>query len=248
MSPTSRILGTLALLALAAPSAADAQTRRHQFQVSINGGVQAAGESFNDRLEFERFTETATADMDHAFDPGLMFDGSVGITFRNAFGAALAVSRFTRDGSARIDARIPHPFFDDRPRAISGEQSGVTRAETSVHAQATYTIDPRGPLRVVLSGGPSFVNAEQELVTELRYSESYPFDEATFVTAGTRRSKASGIGFNAGADVTWMIGRTVGIGGLLRFTRASVDLESESRTIPLQAGGLLAGAGLRLLF
>jgi hypothetical protein len=248
MSPTPHILVTLTILALAAPSDASAQTRRHQFQIGINAGLQAASESFTDRLEFERFTETATADMDHGVDPGPMFDGSVGITFRNAFGAAVAVSRFTRDGSAHIDARIPHPVFDNRPRAISGEQSGVTRAETSVHAQATYTIDPRGPLRVVFSGGPSFVNTEQELISGVRYAESYPFDEATFVTADTRRSKASGIGFNVGADVTWMIGRSVGIGGLLRFTRVSVELESESRAIPLRAGGLMAGAGLRMVF
>ena len=39
-----------------------------------------------------------------------------------------------------------------------------------------------------------------------------------------------------------------GIGGLVRYTRATVDLESKDRTISVEAGGVQAGGGVRLVF
>ena len=80
------------------------------------------------------------------------------------------------------------------------------------------------------------------------YDETYPFDTATFRSATTRRSKASVTGFNAGADLQWMFGRHIGLGGMVRFTRGSVDLTTENdRRISVRAGGVQAG-GLRIGF
>ena len=102
---------------------------------------------------------------------------------------------------------------------------------------------------LVLSGGPSWLNVEQELVTDVLYDETYPFDTATFRSAPTRRSKASVTGFNAGADLQWMFGRHIGVGGMVRFIRGSVDLTTENdRRISVRAGGVQAGGGLRIGF
>ena len=90
--------------------------------------------------------------------------------------------------------------------------------------QLLYGIDVNPRLTVTLSGGPSVVRIEQSLVTDVKYDESYPFDEATFRSAGTRRAKASAAGFNAGADVRWMFARSYGLGAVVRYSRATVDL------------------------
>jgi hypothetical protein len=241
----ARIAFVLTLVFILLPTGAAAQDR---FQVGLNVGAQAAAGGLTDRFEFDRFAETATSDVDYGTDPGLMFDGSIGVALYKALGAAVTISRFTRDGAARVAASIPHPFFDDRHRPIAGDHDGIARTETGIHAQVTYTLDPAGPLRVMFSGGPSFVTIEQEIVTGVRYSESYPFDEAAFTGADTRRASASGIGFNAGADLTWVLGRHVGVGGLVRFTRAPLDLDIDDRTIAVTPGGLTGAAGLRLMF
>jgi hypothetical protein len=56
-------------------------------------------------------------------------------------------------------------------------------------------------------------------------------------------------GFNAGADLRWMFSRNVGLGGMVRFIRGSVDLETENnRRILVRAGGLQAGGGIRIGF
>ena len=140
-----------------------------------------------------------------------------------------------------MDARIPHPFQFEQPRTVEGEQDAITHAETGVHVQLRYSIPMSSRVMLVLSGGPSRLNVEQELVTDVLYDEEYPFDEATFRSAPTRRSKASVTGFNAGADLQWMFGRNFGLGGMVRFIRGSVELTTDNdRRISVRAGGLQA--------
>jgi len=57
------------------------------------------------------------------------------------------------------------------------------------------------------------------------------------------------MGYNASVDVTWMFARSVGVGGLVRYTRADVDLEpAAGRTLSMKAGGVQAGGGIRFVF
>ena len=228
---------------------AEAQTLRDRVWISVNAGMQIPADDLADRFEFQRFVEQATVDVDYDGDPGIFFDG--GLTFRlwKRLGAGVALSRFSHDSSAGVEARIPHPFFDNQHREISGTADGVTRAETGIHVQLTYVANTRGALKMVLSGGPSYFDLEQDLVGGVQYAESFPFDEATFTAADLSRASATGLGFNVGADVAWMLGRQFGIGGLIRFSRASIDLDTnDRRTIEVKAGGFQAGAGLRILF
>jgi hypothetical protein len=47
----------------------------------------------------------------------------------------------------------------------------------------------------------------------------------------------------------WMLNRRFGVGGLVRFSKASVDLDApDNRTISVDAGGVYAGGGIRILF
>lgn len=93
------------------------------------------------------------------------------------------------------------------------------------------------------------MKVEQDLVREVTADETYPYDTATFRRATTGAADGSGIGFNGGADITWLFARRVGAGLLLRYTRASIELTaSDGRTVSSDGGGLQAGAGLRFAF
>ena len=136
-----------------------------------------------------------------------------------------------------------------QPREVTGEQDGITRSETGVHVQVQFSIPMSSRLMLVLSGGPSRLNVEQDFVTDVLYDEEFPFDVATFSSATTRKSKASVTGFNAGADLQWMFGRHIGLGGMVRYIRGSVDLTADNdRQVSVRAGGLQAGGGLRIGF
>lgn len=241
------ILSVALTLAAAAPALAQANPGRAF--LTINGGVQLLAPQLSDHFEFRSNVETATVDVRYPATTSVLFDAGVGITFWKRLGIGIAVSRTTGSGAARVKASIPHPLVYDRPRAVVGDQRAITRAESAAHMQLLYTLPAPGRWSVVLSAGPTYVNVEQELATDVQYDETYPFDEATFRAATTRRAKASAIGANAALDVRRMVGRHFGLGGLVRFTRASVDLDTgDNRRLKVDAGGLQAGAGLRIAF
>ena len=175
---------------------------------------------------------------------GFIFDAGAGYRVWKNLAAGVSVWYFTRDDGASTTTSVPHPFFFNRPREVTGDATGVKRSETAVHVQAMYLIKSGRHLRLILSGGPSFFNVEQDLVTEVTITETFPFDTAEFGAAQKSRKKGSAVAFNVGADVMWMLSRTLGVGGLVRFSPASVDLDATAnRTISVDAGGVYAGGG-----
>jgi hypothetical protein len=236
-------------LAVAVSSPARAQSWPERVHVSVNGAFQATTNDFSDRFEFERNIETGSTEVDYRVQKGFIFDGGGGVRLWKNLAAGVAVSSFTREESAATRSNFPHPFFFEQPREVTGDATGVKRSETAVHIQAMYLVNPGGRLRFVLSGGPSFFSVEQDLVTEVTIAETFPFDAATFASAQKTREKGSAPAFNVGADVMWMLGRRFGVGGVIRFSRAAIDLDAPGgRTITVDAGGVYAGGGVRLLF
>jgi hypothetical protein len=220
MARQARAVGlALAALACAVPAAAQNTAK---VVVSLSGGTQVAAGGLTDRFTFERNVETASVDVKYPVKPAVLVDG---------------------------DARIPHPFVFERPRTVTGVQHTIAHAETAVHLQVQYSIEASRRVSVVLSGGPSWLDVEQELVTDVLYDEAYPYDTATFKSATATRSKASAVGGHAGADLRWMFGRTIGLGALVRFTRGTADLTTrDDRRVSVRAGGVQAGVGLRFVF
>jgi hypothetical protein len=235
------------VLSTVAPAVA--QTWSERVHVSFNGAFQAATHDFSDRFEFERYLETGSTEADYRVQSGFLFDAGVGYRLWKNFGAGLAVSHFTRGDAAQTTTSIPHPFFFTQPREVTGEATDMTRTETAVHVQAMYLWDPGGPLRVVLSGGPSFFTLKQDLVTEVVATDAFPFDTVTFSSVQRNEASGSAPGFNVGADVFWMLNRQVGVGGLVRFARTTADLDAPgNRTVAVDGGGVYAGGGIRFLF
>ena len=228
---------------------ASAQALRDRYWISVDAGVQWSTDEIRDRLEFDRNVETATATVEHDAGIGPAISGGFGVLLsRNGLGAAVSVSRFSRSGTVHVDASIPHPFFFNRPREISGEADDISRSETGIHGQLTYALQTRNRLRVMLGGGVSVFNVEQELVTTVRYVESFPFDDAEFSGVDTDRSSGTAIGFNAGVDIRWLLSRNLGVGGLIRYSRGTVDLDVQDRSVGVEAGGLQALGGIRVHF
>ncbi len=247
----SRLCGWLAaaaLILLGAVTRADAQSEP-RFVVGVSGGVQGGAPTVSDHFEFERNVETATVDVRYPTKVQALIDAGIGVRLWKRLGVGVAVANATRSGSAQVDAQIPHPLAFSQLRAIEGRQSGIDTTETDVHVQVLYAVQASPRITLTLSAGPSIVRLEQELVDGVTYDETYPFDVATFRSAQSRRAKASAAGFNAGADLRWMFSRSIGLGGLVRFSRATVDLTtSDNRTLAVRAGGVQGGVGIRVVF
>jgi hypothetical protein len=237
-----------AVIILAPGVSAQALAQSPRIVVAVNGAVQSSAPALSDRFEFDSSVETAIVDLTYPARAAVLIDAGIGVRVWRRIGVGLAVSRATRRGAAEVDARLPHPLLFAQPRTVAGSQPGLDTTETAAHLQLLYAIEATPGVTLVLSGGPSVMQVRQELVTDVKYSETYPFDEAAFTSAGTRRSSASATGFNAGADVRWMFAPSVGIGVLVRYSRARVDLDGADRSLGVRGGGVQAGVGLRLAF
>jgi hypothetical protein len=237
-----------ALLLSASPALAQG-TWPGRVVISVNGGVQSSARTFSDRITMPLYLEEATFDIDYATESELFFDFGGIVRISGNLGAGVAVSRYTDDTPATVEGSLPHPFQFNQPRSIEGETPDIRRRETATHLQIAWMAAPTDRVRFIISGGPSWIQAEQGLVTEVRYSEAYPFDEATFTSVDRVIEEATATGFNVGVDVIWAFAKNVGVGGLLRYTRATTSVEpAAGRSIELELGGLQAGGGIRILF
>jgi len=240
--------GLLVLALLSCAQTSGAQTWSERVWADLNGGVQTSSPSLSDSFEVQEFVETGSVHVDYPKTSSSLFEGSVGVRVWKRLGVGVAVTEATSRSPASVTAQIPHPFFFNRLRSIDGT-TDTERDELGTHIQIAYLANVGKRIRLILSGGPSVIRVEQTFVTDVKFSQEYPYDTATFTGATTRRSSASKTGFNAGADVLWMFSRQIGAGGLVRFTRATVDEDAgNGRTVSVDGGGVQVGAGVRFLF
>jgi hypothetical protein len=239
----------MALLTLAAP--ATAQSTSERFWIGISGGVQATSNGFGDSFTFAsqfQDPEPSRASVDYPVKGGPLVDGTFAVRLWKGFAVGVGVSQYSKNGSAAITADVPHPFQFNQFRSIQGSTS-TTRNELGIHVQFAYLVPLGNHLRVIAFAGPSRISVEQTFITDVQYTQTFPFDTAAFSLATTRRSSASAAGFNGGADVIWMFARRFGVGGLIQYSAAKVREDAgDNRTLTVDAGGIQTGAGLRIVF
>lgn len=238
------------LVAMLAATTASAQGRQWtgRFWIGASGGAQFGGTGFDDTFEAPLYTETERVSVDYPVTTGPVLDVRGGYRVWKHFAIGLGVTRYSQRTDARVDAQLPHPFFDNQVRSVEGTTSTL-RGETTAHVLVGWMLPLSDRFRVMLTAGPSFMNVEQTLVTNVEFSETYPYDTAEFTGASTRRATRSATGFNAGADVTWMFSTRVGAGALVQVSKARARLSAgDGRSIAVDAGGVQAAAGLRLFF
>lgn len=243
-----RLLVALTLL-VGAVAATPAQAQPARVTLVLDGGGQLPSGAFGQNFTLRKYVEDAPVTTDVKMDVAPFFDA--GLRLRVAGGLGIGVVGFSTTGKAPgvVDARIPHPFYYGQLRAISGDLTGLDRKETGAHAELTYTADLSASVGVTLFGGPTYFSVEQALVNDVTYTESYPYDTAAYESAPTTTVKETGIGYNAGLELVWKLGRRVGLAGLARYTTADIPLTvATGNSVDIKAGGMQAGLGLRFGF
>ncbi len=242
------------VLAFAAAAEAQARTAARQAPtwsstIGVNAVVQTGrteSQSFSIEKNLEQAPITATLSLERA----ALFDISVGVTHaRSRLGGSVSVSSLSRNFGGAVGAQIPHPFFFNTPRPVNGSVSGLLDTELVLHVAATYQVWRSDRFDLVGFAGPSMFTVRQDLVTGVTYTDTYPYDTATFASAPTARASATSLGFNLGTDLTWKLSRRVGVGAIVRYTHGSVTLSpSAGNNMSVEVGGLQLGGGLRLVY
>ena len=241
---------TALLLGLAWP--AEAQTRRPPTEprafMSVSGGWQSGATGSETQTTFERYAESGTIGTDYGGSGAGLLDLSAGVRFTRRIGAGAAVTFTATSTDANVVAAVPHPFFLDRHRHVEGTAGGLSRQEAGVHPFVYWDAPARGPWRLRILGGPSYIVVKRDIVEDVDVSETYPYDTALFSRARTRSVSGSGFGAHAAVDVSRMLSRRFAAGAIIRYAFADVSVNtSGGARVSSDGGGLQAGGGLRIL-
>jgi opacity protein-like surface antigen len=237
---------TLLAVLLASGSAAHAADDK-RFTLSAYGVFAATSTDYQATRTFDAFAEEGSISTD--YEGGNGPGGEIGLTWRfsRSFGVGVAGTFVTRDATASYTANVPHPLYLNRNRVGEGT-ADVEYKEKAGHLDFVY-LGQAGPLDFTLFAGPSYVSLSADLLIDPTYSQQYPFDSITVTNVPVVELSDSGIGFNAGASLSYRFSDSFAFGLQGRFTQASMELlPVEQDGVEVDAGGLHVGAGFRFSF
>ncbi len=251
-------LALTVVLTLALSGVAEAQTRpapaapprpviSERVFISVDGIYQVGSNNFGDSATIRENAENGRFETDYTVKAGPAFNITGGGLLWRSLAVGVGVTRFSKSTVTAVNASVPHPFFFNQPRSVTGEYEG-SRSELAVHVQVRGVIPVSDSVQVALFGGPSFFTVEQSIVSDFDYTESYPFDTATFSRVVADTQSESKVGFNVGGDVSYFFSRQVGVGVTAQYSGATVQMTVPSGAIDVKAGGGQIGGGLRLRF
>jgi hypothetical protein len=243
----SCLLASACLLATAAPAQPLAEEPR--WFLSVNGLYQGGSQNLQTTVSFPRFDEQGSYDIVRRVGGGGAFDIGGAYRLRGSLAVGLGVTRFADTANGVVAGSVPHPLFFNRPRAFALQAPGLRHRETAIHLQAIWWVPVTNEWDVAVSVGPSFFSVTQTQVAEVQFAEvGAPWDAVDASVASRADRRASGAGFNIGADTSYMLSRMLGAGLTLRYTRGFVDMPSAGGGVSVDAGGFQIGAGLRVRF
>ena len=214
----------------------------------VSGGAQLAAPGYTSTAVFKVHAENATLTANAAVGIGPAFGARGGMrVWKNmAIGGGLELT----STSQRLDVtgRLPHPFQFNQFRGVDGTADGIGRTETLAALELSWLVALARRVDMFVFAGPAYIGVRQDMATRIQFTESYPYDTATFTGIETTSMSGGGFGVTAGADVSYLLTKHVGIGGELRYSYASTTMKPSEQPAKVGLGGLQAAFGARILF
>lgn len=238
-----------ALVASAGPVLAQGQAPLEHGYVNVNFGAQGGSHDLTQSGAFPIYDEDALLTAKTDVGGGPLFDIGGGYRVYQKLYAGVAFNWTSDKSNADVSGSVPHPFYYDQFRAVSGTATGLQHSESAIHIQGVWRQPITTKFDVALSFGPTIFMVKQDLVSGLTLAEQgSPTTGVVLTSIQTEEVSETAVGFNLGADGTYMFTDRLGAGGFLRYTGGSVDLKGTAGTVKLDLGGIQIGAGLRLRF
>src|SRR5581483_7777183 len=105
-------------------------------RIGVSYGIQTSGDSVSQNFTVQKNVEPATITSEIPLDQTPIFDVGGWVRLAGRIGPGVSFSRLSRPADATINASIPHPFYFNQPRAISGTHPGLREEENAVHIDA----------------------------------------------------------------------------------------------------------------
>jgi hypothetical protein len=214
----------------------------------VSAGAVVAAPDYTSTAVFKVHAEDATlrADATVGIGPAFGARGGVRVWKNLAVGGGLAITSTSQ--SLDVTGRLPHPFQFNQPREVDGTASGLARVETLAAFEVSWLVALARRVDMFVFGGPAYIGVRQDMATRIQFTESYPYDTATFTGVETASVSGGGVGATAGIDVSYLVTKRFGVGGQLRYSYASATLTPSTQPAKVGLGGLHLAFGARILF
>ncbi|HET9361673.1 MAG TPA: hypothetical protein VFO58_18100, partial [Vicinamibacterales bacterium] len=136
--------------------------------VSVNGMFQSGSNDFQDTTTLRVNAEDGSLSTNYTVGSGPAFDVAGGFLFLRNVGVGVGLTRFSTSTVTAVNASVPHPFFFNQPRAVTGDVNG-SREELAIHVQVRGVFPVNRRVTVTVFGGPSFFQVEQSVVDDVNY-------------------------------------------------------------------------------
>lgn len=232
----------------------DEEDARDRWFLALGTGLVSTSDAPSGLFTFDHplfGSETGEFDADYAGGEASAYELSIGLRLRGRLGLGLAWSQSSLSDEADIVSRLPHPLRFERFRTAEGNAGGLSRDQRAVHLSVRWSLRDSSRLEVAVFGGPSRIELDYDMVTAVRFRQTYPFDMATYDGVETRRESGSATGYHVGMDVVRYFSRRTGVGAVLRYSsNASIDLDAavDGGTVSTGVGGVQAVVDLRVRF
>ncbi|MBA3949437.1 MAG: outer membrane beta-barrel protein [Acidobacteria bacterium] len=226
--------------ATATPALAQVKWTDRAF-AGLSTGIQIGTSGVTNTQTFELFGEEASLLSQQDVKGGLFFDGQFGYKVWNNVALGVGITFTQAKADAALTGSLPDPVFFSSPRSATAAVADLAHREIWYSALATWVMPVTDKIDVFFSGGPAFVQVEQELPNSVTVTEPGP----SITDVGVTKFSKSGIGFVAAADMRYMITSRIGVGALAKFSASKVDITEGTS---MDVGGFQLGAGIRMKF
>jgi hypothetical protein len=219
----------------------------YRVKVLLGGGYQLGSQNASQTLSFPQYQETATIHTAYTANSAPGFDLGLQVNVFKHVGLSAAGTIYSRDLKGTYDASFPHPLFFDQARTANGEIGGKQK-ETAVHVDVV-AFGRSGAVDLSAWAGLSFFKVDADLLQNVLYSQSYPYDSVTVTSTPVSTVSDSPIGFNIGGSADWRFNKRFGLGVQARYAHAKAKFSvPNASALEVDAGGFQVGAGIRLYF
>ena len=239
----------LGLLAVCSASAQDMDWSDRAF-LNLNTTLQVTSTPLGDTLAPVVYAERAVLTTTHTGKTGrLAIEPSGGLRLWRNVGAGAALERRALVETATVRALVPHPTLFNQPR-VAVKDAPFERTDLAVHTFALLMVPLHPRMDVAMFAGPSFITVRQDILGGIQVAETAaPFTTVNISDVGIITRPVRSVGVNAGADVTWFLKPTAGIGATVRYVRGYAGMPlTDGTPTDLDLGGLRIGVGARLRF
>lgn len=235
-----------------ASAASEDDSAGDRWFLTVGGGLLSTNDAPSGTFTFDHGlfgSEQGEFDADYVGGDASLYEVSLGLRLRGPLALGLTWSQASLSDQADIVGRLPHPFLFGSPRTVEGRSRGLSRDETAMHLSLKWILRDREKVQVALFAGPSQIDIDYDLTSTVRFDQTYPFDTANYAGVEHRKESGSAIGYHLGIDVAYYFSKSTGLGGVVRFSDASIDLDAPSGgSVTIDGGGLQTVVDLRFRF